>query len=157
MGLECQFLVIDIKDEEDICVFIDHLLSSVQQMNAYIGYVWIDIGHWNFGLKAGMGLAVGDYPDNSLEGKKPYRFIIGRTYSKFINYPKRFHVNWTYTLEVPKTNLRHYLNENNKDAIQAFATLDDVFSHIQYSFVKRSSSQNPDEKWRKVFKKPLLS
>ena len=35
---------------------------------------------------------------------------------------------------MPKTNVRHYLNDNHKDALQLFATLDNVYSNIQQNF-----------------------
>src|SRR5690606_28316735 len=76
--------------------------------------------------------------NDSLE--KPYRLTLGLTYSavpgrKFplpiLNYYKEFQPNWTYTLGVPKTNVRHYLDDGHKNALQAFATLDNFFGNIQ--------------------------
>lgn len=175
VGLEYRFVDIDIKDLADIAVFDGHLVNSVQQMSGYLGYVWRKNEHWRFGVKSGVKLesdllgtpisddflfdvgvyAVGDYKDNPPEGKKPFRLIIGLTYSNvpgrwyplpLINYYKEFHKNWTYTIGVPKTNVRYYLNNNHKDAIQAFATLDNIYANIQQNFIPNSSSDNPDEK-----------
>lgn len=74
---------------------------------------------------------------------KPYRLIFGLAYSTtpgrnfplpLINYNREFHPNWTFTLGVPKTNVRHYLNDSHKDALQAFATLDNFWGNIQNNF-----------------------
>jgi hypothetical protein len=48
-------------------------------------------------------------------------------------------------LGVPKTNVRHYLNDTHKDAIQAFATLDNVYANIQQNFLP-ISDQNSEGK-----------
>ena len=52
-----------------------------------------------------------------------------------INYYREFHPQWTYTLGVPKTNIRHYINTSKKDAFQAFVTLDNFFGNIQDNIV----------------------
>jgi hypothetical protein len=163
VGLEYRYVDINIKDSQDVFAFDDQLVSSVQQMNAYLGYVWKQ-NDWRFGVKTGVKIqsnfegslvnddfiyevgayAIKDKKKNPEEGKKPYRFIMGLVYSTtpgrwyplpILNYYKEFHPNWTYTLGVPKTNVRHYLNNSHKDAIQAFATLDNVYSNLQQNFV----------------------
>ena len=84
--------------------------------------------------------------------KTPYRLIVGLAYSTtpgrnfplpLINYNREFHPNWTYTLGVPKTNVRHYLNDSHKDALQAFATLDNFWGNIQNNFeVAEGTAEN---------------
>ncbi|MAP79669.1 MAG: hypothetical protein CL526_01145 [Aequorivita sp.] len=164
VGLEYRYVDINIKDTQDVFAFNDHLISSTQRMDAYLGYVWKHNDYWRFGFKGGVKLqsdfegspisddliyevgayAVNDRTDDPVEGKKPYRFIAGLTYSTtpgrwyplpILNYYKEFHPNWTYTLGVPKTNVRHYLNNNHKDALQAFVTIDNVFANIQNNFI----------------------
>lgn len=170
VGFEYRYVDIDIKDEEDLSAFmgsvppIDNLVTSVQQIDAYLGYTWTAKNDWRFGLKFGPkfqsdfkdGLqtddilyegavyAIKDKKNDTLDGNKPYRLVMGLTYSTtpgrkyplpILNYYKEFHPNWTYTLGVPKTNIRHYLNDNHKDAVQAFATLDNIYANIQQDFL----------------------
>lgn len=172
IGLEYRYVDINIQDDEDLIAFMgsvppneniqDNIVTSVQQMDGYLGYTWKHNEDWRFGAKAGVkiqsdfqGSLISDdfiyeaavyaildkKNDSSVE--KPYRFIAGLTYSTtpgrwyplpLLNFYKEFHPNWTYTLGVPKTNVRHYLNDGHKDAIQAFATLDNVYSNIQQNF-----------------------
>ena len=184
VGFEYRYVDININDSEDVEAFTeltptsnfqDNLVTSVQQFDAYLGYTWTGENNWRFGVKFGPkfqsdfkdGLqsddiiyegavyVIKDAKNDTLEGKKPYRLVMGLTYSttpgrKFplpiLNYYKEFHPNWTYTLGVPKTNIRYYLNDNHKDAVQAFATLDNVYANIQQNFVP-ISGQNPDGKF----------
>lgn len=175
IGLEYRYVDINIQDEVDMVAFNGRSISSVQEMNGYLGYVWKHNDDWRFGVKAGGRIetdwegklisddfiyevgayAIKDKKKNPEEEKKPYRLIVGLTYSNtpgrwyplpIINYFKQFEPNWTYTLGVPKTNIRYYLNDNHKDAFQAFATLDNMFSNIQNGFVPISLSDNPDGK-----------
>lgn len=184
VGLEYRYVDITIKDSEDLLAFMgpvppnenlqDNLVTSVQQIDAYLGYTWTTKNDWRFGLKFGPkfqsdfkdGLqsddiiydgavyAIKDKKHDTVGGNKPYRLIMGLSYSTtpgrnfplpILNYYKEFHPNWTYTLGVPKTNVRHYLNDNHKDAIQAFATLDNVYANIQQNFVP-TSTENSDGK-----------
>lgn len=173
IGLEYRYVDVDIKDSEDVFAFNNHLVTSTQEMNGYLGYVWKQNEDWRIGVKAGVkiqtdfeGSLIGDdliyevgayvikdKKKNPEEGKKPYRFIAGLTYSTtpgrsyplpILNYFKQFKPNWTYTLGVPKTNVRHYLNDGHKDALQAFATLDNFYSNIQQNFQPISPLENPD-------------
>ena len=174
IGLEYRYVDINIKDDEDLMGFMgsvppneaiqNNLVTSVQQMDGYVGYTWKHNEDWRFGAKIGLKIqsdfegslvsddfiyeaavyAILDNKDDTLSGNKPYRFIAGLTYSTtpgrwyplpLLNYYKEFHENWTYTLGVPKTNIRHYLNDSHKDAVQAFATLDNIYANIQTDFI----------------------
>ena len=166
VGFDYRYVDIDIKDDETLFALDTHLVTSVQQMDAYLGYVWKHNENWRFGTKAGVKIqsdfqgkmqsddliyevgayAVNDMTDDVAEGKKPYRLIVGLTYSNtpgrwyplpIVNYYKEFHPQWTYTLGVPKTNIRHYLNVAHKDAIQAYATLDNIYANIHQNFEPR--------------------
>lgn len=184
IGLEYRYVDISIKDTEDVLAFMgpvppnegiqSNLVTSVQQIDAYLGYTWTTKNDWRFGVKFGPkfqsdfkdGLqsedilydgavyAIKDKKNDTTEGNKPYRLVLGLSYSNtpgrnfplpILNYYKEFRPNWTYTLGVPKTNVRHYLNDNHKDALQAFATLDNVYANIQENFVP-TSDQNSDGK-----------
>lgn len=175
IGLEYRYVDINIKDAEDVMAFGVNPVTSVQEMDGYLGYTWAFTEDWRFGAKAGVKLqsdfedglqtddviyeggiyAILDKKKDTLDGNKPYRFIVGLTYSTtpgrnfplpLINYYREFKPNWTYTLGVPKTNIRHYLNDGHTDALQAFATLDNIYSRIQTSFVPNSLEQNPTGK-----------
>lgn len=163
VGFDYRYLDININDPEDKLVFGDNLINSAQQIDAYLGYAWKHNENWRFITKAGVKLqsdfegkllsddliyevgayAINDRTDNVAEGSKPYRFIAGLTYSTtpgrwfplpILNYYREFHPNWTYTLGIPKTNVRHYLNDNHKDAIQAFITLDNFYANLSQNF-----------------------
>lgn len=185
VGLEYRYVDISIKDDEDVAAFQglnletgevqNNLVTSVKQIDAYMGYTWSAKNNWRFGVKFGTkfqsdfndGLqkddviyegavyAIKDMKKDTLNGNKPYRLIMGLTYGTtpgrgfplpLINYYKEFKPNWTYTLGVPKTNVRYYFNDSHKDAIQAFATIDNIYANFQQNFVPFSPSQNPDAK-----------
>ncbi|MDP5045182.1 MAG: hypothetical protein NWQ06_09415, partial [Leeuwenhoekiella sp.] len=137
-------------------------VGTLQQIDGYLGYTWKFNENWRFGVKAGArissnlqdGLVSDDwiytasvYVINDMKDAsttKPYRWIFGLDYSTtpgrnyplpLINYYREFHPNWTYTLGVPKTNVRHYLNDDHKDALQAFVSLDNFFANIQNNMV----------------------
>ncbi|MCH2489636.1 MAG: DUF6268 family outer membrane beta-barrel protein [Flavobacteriales bacterium] len=164
VGLEYRYVDITIKDSVP---FDPSVISSVQRMEAYLGYTFKINEDWRFGAKLGArinsnleGSIVSD--DVIYEGAvymirdnksdtvaKPSRLILGLTYSTtpgrnyplpLINYNKQFHPNWTYTIGVPKTNVRHYLNDSHKDALQAYVTLDNFFGNIQNNFAVPGST-----------------
>ncbi|MDB2385559.1 DUF6268 family outer membrane beta-barrel protein [Polaribacter sp.] len=69
---------------------------------------------------------------------KPYRLILGLTYNTtagipfplpIISYFRKLNEKWTYSIGVPKMNIKHLLSE--KQTIQAFASLDGYFAHVQ--------------------------
>ncbi len=137
-------------------------VGTLHRITGYLGYTWKISENWRLGVKAGARInsnlegslvsddwiytasvyAINDMKDASVG--KPYRWIFGLDYSTtpgrnfplpLINYYREFHPNWTYTLGVPKTNIRHYLKDSHKDAIQAFLTLDNFFANIQNNMV----------------------
>ncbi len=175
VGVEYRYLDIKIVDSKDVLAFGDHRVNSTQRVNSYIGYTWKHNKSWRFGAKAGINIqsdfnsglvsddfiyeigiyAVKDRRKNLAEDEKPHRLIVGLVYSNIpgrwyplpiLNYFKEFRPNWTYTLGVPKTNVRHYLNDTHKDALQVFATLDNDFANLQQNFAPRSASENPENK-----------
>ena len=133
-------------------------LQSVQNIEASLGYVhmskntdWIYAG--NIGARISSNfetqLISDDYiyvargyaiRDRTEQGKsdKPNRLIFGFEYTTtpgrnfplpIINYYREFAANWTYTLGVPKTNVRYKFDTINH--IQAFLTLDNIHANIQ--------------------------
>lgn len=70
--------------------------------------------------------------------EKPFRLIVGLSYNSttgipvplpLVSYQKRFHPNWTYTLGIPKSQLRHFINERHLLDVALF--LDGYFVNIQ--------------------------
>ena len=147
-------------------------INSVQQMDLAFGYTWTNETDWRWGIKAGAKIqsdfegslsandfvyeaavfAIKDMTDNVQEGNKPYRLIFGLNYSTVpgrwyplpvINYYREFRPNWTYTLGVPKSNLRYYFSDSRKDAVQVFATLDNIYANLQRNFIP-TTDQNPN-------------
>lgn len=155
IGLEYRYVNISI---EETVPFDTGIVSSIQEMDAYLGYTYPLNEKWRLGVKGGIRInsnlqddlvkddvlylaavyAILDMKKDDVE--KPYRWILGLTYSTtpgrnfplpLINYYREFHPDWTFTLGVPKTNIRHYINSSHKDALQAFVTLDNFFGNIQ--------------------------
>ncbi len=133
-------------------------LNSVQNIEATLGYLHRSkTTDWIYAGKAGARISSNfdtklksdDYiyivtgyaiRDRTQEGKaeKPNRLIFGLEYTTtpgrnfplpIINYYKEFAPKWTYTLGVPKTNIRYKFDDKNH--VQAFATLDNFFANIQ--------------------------
>lgn len=133
-------------------------LNSVQTIEGSIGYLHdVKESDWLYGFKVGARLASNfdsklvsdDYiylasvyaiRDRTKEGKaeKPNRLVLGLDYTTtpgrgfplpIINYYREFAPNWTYTLGVPKTNIRYKFDDKNH--LQAFVTLDNFFANIQ--------------------------
>ncbi|WP_194851319.1 DUF6268 family outer membrane beta-barrel protein [Nonlabens antarcticus] len=158
IGLEYRYVDINIKD---MVPFDTEIVSSTQNMEVSLGYVFRSSSNpdWRFGIRglARISSNLQDEPisDDFIYGAagyaiydktkdenvdKPYRWILGLEYTTtpgrnyplpIINYYREFAPNWTYTLGVPKTNVRRYLNDSHKDAIQAFVTLDNFYGNIQ--------------------------
>ena len=70
--------------------------------------------------------------------EKPFRLVVGLTYNSttglpvplpLINYFKRFHLKWSYTLGIPKMDLKYYLTEKHTFISALF--LDGYFVNIQ--------------------------
>ena len=149
-----------------------NLVNTVQQMDLGFGYTWTNKTDWRWAVKAGAKIqsdfggslssddfiyeasvfAIKDMTDDVEEGKKPYRLIFGLNYSTvpgrwyplpIINYYKEFKPNWTFTIGVPKSNLRYYFSDSRKDAVQVFATLDNLYANLQRNFIP-TTDQNPD-------------
>lgn len=133
-------------------------LNSVQNIEASLGYVSkSETSDWFYAGKVGLRISSNfetkltsdDYiylvtayaiRDRTKEGKaeKPNRLIFGLEYTTtpgrnyplpIINYYREFAPQWTYTLGVPKTNIRYKFDDKNH--VQAFATLDNFFANIQ--------------------------
>jgi hypothetical protein len=69
---------------------------------------------------------------------KPYRLILGLTYNTttgvpfplpLVSYFRKMNEKWSYTIGVPKMNLKYAINQNK--SVQSFVGLDGYFAHLQ--------------------------
>ncbi len=155
IGAEYRYL--DLQFQEEL-PFDTSNLESVQRISGYVGFAMQFNNHWIFGAEIGArinsnlqgaiqsddviysGAAYLIKEGVGSEETKPSRLILGLRYSTtpgrnfplpVINYFKQINKRMTYTLGVPKTNFRYYLNDSQKDAVQVYATLDNFFANIQ--------------------------
>ena len=133
-------------------------LNSVQNIEASLGYIhkskttdWYYAGNVGARISSNFEtkLISDDYiyiarvyaiRDRTDDGKaeKPNRLIFGLEYTTtpgrnfplpILNYYREFAPKWTYTLGVPKTNIRYKLDDKNH--VQAYLTLDNIHANIQ--------------------------
>jgi len=69
---------------------------------------------------------------------KPFRIVLGLTYNSttglpvplpLINYYRKFHPNWSFTLGIPRSNLRHHITK--KHFVEMALFLDGYFINLQ--------------------------
>lgn len=153
-GIEYRNIDLDIKDPVP---FETKDLGKFQVFRFSLACIFKLGKDWRFAVKTGaeaasnfelrtLGLRDISYSGSAFlirnrkgdEVKTPSRFIIGLNYSTnagrpfpipIVNYYRKFHPEWSYSLGSPKTNLKYFWNKKN--AIQAFITLDGFFSNIQ--------------------------
>ena len=153
-GIEYRNVDLDIEDEVPFDI---ENLQKFQMFRLGMGYTFKMTKAWRVGLRAGVEIAsnferrtanssdqrftgaaylVYDRSKDSLGTKD--RIIIGLQYSTnagrpfpipVVNYYKKFHPDWSYTVGVPKMNLKHYITK--KQTVQSFITIDGFFSNIQ--------------------------
>ncbi len=153
-GIEYRDVDLDIKDPVP---FDRAELGKFQLFRVSLAYTFKVKNDWRLAFKTGAELA-SNFEENSIknrdinftgsaflirdrkgdEVKKPSRFIIGLNYSTnagrpfplpVVNYYRKFHSDWSYSLGSPKTNLKYFWDKKN--TVQAFITLDGFFSNIQ--------------------------
>lgn len=132
-------------------------LDRYQAFTLSLGYTFMAKEEWRFAAWAGL-TAASNFENDILgnedlfltgvagfiknidgeEVEKPWRLIFGLYYSTkssrpyplpVVNYYKEFQPDWSYTLGVPKTNLKYYLNERHE--FQAFVSLDGFYANLQ--------------------------
>ena len=156
-GVEYQFINFDY---EDPALFSTSELEKYQSLTFNLGYTFKINEDWRFGTEGGIKVAsnferskmITDdliytgavYFILTIEDEKfiePSRLIMGLEYSTttgipfplpVVNYYKRFDPKWSYSLGVPKTNLKYYFNDKN--SMQGFITLDGFFANVQNNF-----------------------
>lgn len=72
--------------------------------------------------------------------EKPSRLILGGRFDTesgrpfplpFVNYYREFHPDWSYTLGIPKSNIKRYFGNDRRHVLQGFLTLDGFYANIQ--------------------------
>ncbi len=145
---------------KDVAPFPTENLEHLQSYTFSLGYTFKMSEEWRFGIQ-GEVIATSNFDTEKLQSEdveytgsiffikskkderfiQPWRLILGLRYSTstsvnfplpIVNYYRRFRPQWSYTLGVPKTNLRYYLGE--KSALQAFVTIDGFYANIQEKF-----------------------
>ncbi len=73
---------------------------------------------------------------------RPYRIVLGLTYNSttgipvplpLINYYRKFHPKWSYTLGIPRSSFKHYINKKHSVDLALF--LDGYFINVQNNIV----------------------
>ncbi|MDT0646807.1 DUF6268 family outer membrane beta-barrel protein [Zunongwangia sp. F260] len=155
---------------EDPEFFETSNLDRFQSFTASLAYTFKMKNDWRFGAQTGIKIASnfsrGDIINDDLiydgaiyfikvkdkeEVDKPWRLILGVNYSTtrgfpfplpVINYFREFSPDWSFSVGVPKSNLRYAVSK--KSTLQAFVTLDGFFANVQDNFdvAPTTSSQN---------------
>lgn len=157
-GIQYQNVNLQFKDAAPFPVEnLEHLTSYAFSL----GYTFKMTDKWRFGIE-GEANATSNFETGALQGEdieyttsvyfikskdteegdiRSWRLILGSRYSTgssirfpllVVNYFKRFDEKWSYTLGVPKTNLKYYLNDKN--TLQGFITVDGFYANIQNEF-----------------------
>jgi len=156
IGGEYNRIILNLEDEYP---FDTKPLRKLHIIDLSLAYIFKSQSMWRFGFKINPRIASTltkqlTFDDMFLNGgaymikdrtdatdiDRPYRLILGLTYNTtagvpfplpFISYYRRVNDNWSYNLGVPKSNLKYFFNE--KSMLQAFATLDGYYAHLQDS------------------------
>ncbi|WP_299099494.1 DUF6268 family outer membrane beta-barrel protein [uncultured Winogradskyella sp.] len=154
VGAEYNRMILNL--EEDYPFNIKQL-EKLHVIDFSLGYTFKTSEHWRLGLKVtpriastlttdltsndlflnGGVFAIKDRTDSE-DLKRPYRLILGLTYNStagipfplpFVSYYRRVNEKWSFSLGVPKSNVKYFFNE--KSHLQTFAGLDGYFANIQ--------------------------
>lgn len=153
-GVQYENVNFQFKDEAP---FSREALEKLQSYSFTLAYTFKMTEKWRFGAEAEI-YATSNFETKELQSEdieytgsiyfikssseeqltKPWRLILGLRYSTatsfnfplpIVNYYKRFKPDWSYTLGVPKTNIKYYLGE--KSSFQAYVTVDGFYANIQ--------------------------
>jgi len=144
---------------EDETPFSREDLDRFQSFNVSLGYTQKINEKWRIGAQLGTtvtsnfstkSLSSSDYVhtgalyfinDKTKDGlDKPWRLILGGRFDTesgrpfplpFVNYYREFHPDWSFTLGVPKSNIKRYFGQERKHVLQSFVTLDGFYANIQ--------------------------
>ncbi|MDY8134556.1 DUF6268 family outer membrane beta-barrel protein [Aquimarina sp. 2201CG5-10] len=149
---------IDLKFGNDFSAFNEEKLEDFQLLDLNIGYTTKISKNWRLGVRITPGVSSNltvnelSIEDIVLSGdlvfindkkqapdvRKPYRIIVGISYSEnrgfpfplpFISYYRKIHPKWSYNIGVPKTNLQFHYSDRHR--LKAYTELDGFTSNIQ--------------------------
>jgi hypothetical protein len=154
IGAEYNRIILNLEDNYP---FDTSLLRTISVIDLNLAYTFKTSEKWRLGFKFspriastltksitgddfflnGGAFAIQDRTkDESL--KRPYRLILGLTYNAstgipfplpFVSYYRKPSDKYSFSLGVPKSNIKRFLNAKN--TLQAFASLDGYFAHLQ--------------------------
>lgn len=156
-GIQYEYVKFQLKDATPFPI---EKLEKLQSYSFTLGYTYKMTEDWRFGVE-GEAYATSNFETNELQTEdieytgsiyfiksveeeqtaKPWRLILGLRYSTatsfnfplpIVNYNRKFRPNWSYTLGVPKTNIKYNLGDHS--ALQAFVTVDGFFANLQEKF-----------------------
>lgn len=148
----------NLRMDGDARPFDKEQLSDFQSLDINIGYTTPLKNDWRLGARLSPGFSTNlsatslSFEDVILSGvvvfvknkkesedvKKPWRLIIGASYSgnrgfpyplPFISYYRKFHPKWSYNVGIPKTNLQYHISAKHR--IKAYADLDGFTANLQ--------------------------
>ena len=152
---------------KDIAPFPVENLEHLKSYAFSLGYTFKMTEDWRFGIEGEVN-ATSNFETGKLQSEdveytgsiyfikskdsvegdiRSWRLILGSRYSTgssitfpipIVNYFKRFDEKWSYTLGVPKTNLKYYFND--KHTVQAYVTVDGFYANIQNKFSSAGNS-----------------
>ncbi|WP_452221930.1 DUF6268 family outer membrane beta-barrel protein [Lacinutrix salivirga] len=154
VGAEYNRIILNLEDNYP---FNTSLINTINVIDINVGYTFKTSEDWRIGLKLnpriastlttkittddffinGGVFAIHDRTDDQ-SLKRPYRLVLGLTYNAttglpfplpFVSYYRRVSESWSFSLGVPKSNVKHFFNEKNQ--VQAFVGLDGYFAHLQ--------------------------
>jgi len=156
IGLD--FSSIEISFIKEVTAFDQSQLTDFKLLDFNFGYTFKINDDWRFGARLSTGFSsnlrtrdlllkdiaissdvvfIKDKKDDN-QGKKPYRIIVGASFSQnrgipfplpFISYYKKFSNKWSYNIGVPISNLQYHWSK--KFRLKLFAQLDGFNSNLQ--------------------------
>ncbi len=142
----------------DVAAFSTSELEHFNSYTFTLGYTFKMTEDWRFGVE-GEVEATSNFETGELQGEdveytasvyfikssdeiegdiRSWRLILGSRYSTatsirfplpIVNYFKRYDEKWSYTLGVPKTNLKYYMSD--KHTFQVYVTVDGFYANLQ--------------------------
>ena len=160
LGSEFNYIDIDYGDNTP---FDDSEIRKLYVVDVNVGYIFKLNPRWRF-----IGILTPRLASNFVNGiesgdlllnvtatlwkerkdiEKPYRLVLGLTYNSttglpvplpLVNYFKRFHLKWSYTLGIPRSDIRFYPSE--KHTIISALFLDGYFVNVQNDIILPDNS-----------------
>jgi len=154
IGAEYNRVILNLEDNYP---FERSLLETINIIDLNLGYTFKTSEMWRVGFKVNPRIAstltkkitsddlflnggvfvINDRTKDE-SSKRPYRLILGLTYNTttglpfplpFVSYYRRVNEKWSFSLGIPKSNVKHFLDQKN--TLQVFASVDGYFAHIQ--------------------------